>query len=378
MNENNNMRISAPKKALLRLIARAASTAESKSTMQALTCLHLVAKDGTLTATATDLYVGIRGGIPATIDRGGSICLVAKDLVDRIKNLPDGDVSIELGSKDAHAATLKTAGSVRKFTLRGLSGDDFPPVPGVPDGANAMTVPAATLRRRIDATVFAVSHDETRAHLNGMLFEFGAHGIRTVATDGHRLAVDCEAVAGLPEVSALLPLKSVKELRGLLDEPGEGDVSLVSVGETFFATWGGMTLSIKTVSAQFPPYKQVIPQDTSGTAKVPRGALRDAVRAVQVASAKNGGIKVHFEKPGTVRVTSENADSGEGFDEVPGDVTESVTIGINGPYIMDATGVLTSEEVEISFSGELAPIIIRPCGLTSGSESLCVVMPMLI
>lgn len=372
------MRISAPKKAILRLIARAASTAESKSTMQALTCLHLVAKDGTLTATATDLYVGIRGSIPAAIERGGSICLVAKDLVDRIKALPDGDVSIELGSKDARAATLKTAGSVRKFTLRGLSGDDFPPVPSVPEGAKAMTVPAATLRRCIDAVAFAVSDDETRAHLNGMLFELGKHGVRTVATDGHRLALNVEPVDGLPDVTALLPLKSIKELRGLLDEPGEGDVGLVSAGETFFATWGGMTLSIKTVAAQFPPYAQVIPKNTH-SAKVPRGAFRDAVRAVQISSGRNGGVKVGFEAPGTVRVTATDAEgAGEGFDEVPGEVPAAATLGINPKYIMDSTGVVSSEDVDIAYASDLDPIVIRPCGLTSGSESLCVIMPMLI
>jgi DNA polymerase III subunit beta len=345
--------------------------------MHALTCIHLVAKDGTLTATATDLYVGIRGSIPAATERGGSICLTAKDLVDRLKMLPDGDVSIDLGSADSRAATLKTAGSVRKFTLRGLSGDDFPPVPGVPDGAKAMTVPAATLRRCIDATVFAVSGDETRAHLDSMLFEFGEHGVRTVATDGHRLALDCEAAVGLPPVTTLLPLKSVKELRGLLDEPGEGDVSLVHGSGTFFATWGGMTLSIKAVDAQFPPYNQVIPKGHTGTAKVPRAALRDAVRAVQI-SAQNGGVKVHFEKPGTVRITSESPTSGEGFDEVPGDVTASATIRVNGAYVMEATGALSSEEVEISFFGELDPLVIRPCGLAAGGDALSVIMPMLM
>ncbi len=371
------MRISAPKKTLVRLIARAQSTAEAKSTMHALTCLHLVAKDGVLTATATDLYVGIRGGIPATVDRGGSVCLVAKDLLDRVKALPDGDVSIELGSKDAHAATLKTAGSVRKFTLRGLSGDDFPPVPGVPEGAKAMTVPAATLRRCIDAVVFAVLDDEGRAHLNGMLFEFGAHGVRTVATDGHRLALNSEAAEGLPEVEALLPLKSVKELRGLLDEPGEGDVALVAANGTVFATWGGMTLSIKTVEAQFPPYRQVIP-DNKHVARVPRSAFREAVRAVQISTGKNGGVKVSFEAPGTVRVTATDADNGEGFDEVPGEVPAAATLGINPKYIMDSTGVVSSEDVDIAYASDLDPIVIRPCGLTSGSESLCVVMPMLI
>jgi DNA polymerase III subunit beta len=372
------MRISAPKKPLLRLIARVASTAEAKSTMHALTCIHLVAKDGVLAATATDLYVGIRGSIPAAIERSGSICLSAKDLVERLKVMPDGDVSIDLGTKDAHAATLKTAGSVRKFTLRGLSGDDFPPVPGIPEGAKPMMVPAATLRRCIDAVAFAVSDDETRAHLNGMLFELGKHGVRTVATDGHRLALNVEPVDGLPDVTALLPLKSIKELRGLLDEPGEGDVGLVSVGETFFATWGGMTLSIKTVAAQFPPYAQVIPQNTH-SAKVPRGAFRDAVRAVQISSGRNGGVKVGFEAPGTVRVTATDAEgAGEGFDEVPGEVPAAATLGINPKYLMEATGALSSEEITISYTGELDPAVIRPCDLANSSESLCVIMPMLI
>ena len=376
------MRITAPKKTLVRLIARVASTAEAKSTMHTLTCVHLVAKDSTLHATATDLYIGIKGGLPATVERGGSLCLVARDLLDRLKVLPDGDVSIEVGTKDSLAATLKTAGSVRKFTLRGIPGDDFPPVPGIPDGATPIHVPAATLKSCIDKTLFAVSHDETRAHLNGMLFELGEHGVRTVATDGHRLALAAEPVpGGLPVVSALLPLKSVKELRGLLDEPSEGDVALTVAGETAFVTFAGMTLSIKTVNAQFPPYNQVIPKGGDGSAKLPRGAFRAAVQAVQLVSkGKNGGVKLTFEAPGTARVTSTDTDSGEGFDEVPGDIVSKkpTTIGLNAQYVLEATGAMQAEEVTVTFTGELDPIVIRPSDLVTGVDSLCVVMPMLV
>jgi DNA polymerase-3 subunit beta len=203
--------------------------------------------------------------------------------------------------------------------------------------------------------------------------------VRTVSTDGHRLALSAEPSDGLPDVTALLPLKSVKEFRGLLDEPSEADAGIVTAGETLFVTHAGMTLSIKTVAAQFPPYNQVIPQKAAGTAKVPRAAFRAAVQAVHLVSkSANGGVKVTFEAPGTVRVTSTNSDSGEGFDEVPGDVTAPAVLGLNAQYILDATAAMQAEEIEISFCGELDPIVIRPADLTKGSESLYVIMPMLL
>jgi DNA polymerase-3 subunit beta len=140
------------------------------------------------------------------------------------------------------------------------------------------------------------------------------------------------------------------------------------VGSTFF--------SVKLVDAQFPPYNQVIPQKTDKLVRAPRTSLADALRAVSVAaSERTGGVKFSFEA-GTLRISSESPESGDGMDEVPVEYTgPTVNIGFNAKYFLDILAALTEDEVTLSLNGELDPVLLRP---DSDRQFQAVVMPMRI
>jgi DNA polymerase-3 subunit beta len=133
---------------------------------------------------------------------------------------------------------------------------------------------------------------------------------------------------------------------------------------------------VKLVDAQFPPYAQVIPQSSDKKVRVPRAAFADALRAVSIAaSERTGGVKLALLK-GTMRITSESPESGDGFDEIPIDYDgPAITIGFNAKYFLDVLGSLDDEEIILSMSGELDPAVVRP---SSDRMFLAVVMPMRI
>src|SRR6188768_1865996 len=122
------MELTLSKKDLLRIVARMQGVAERKSTMPVLSNV-LLAVDGpnALRLAATDLYLAISGRIPAEVSKGGSVAVPAKDLFERVNNMPDGPIHI--ASQDNSTTTLKASGSARRYTLRGMPGDDFPPLP---------------------------------------------------------------------------------------------------------------------------------------------------------------------------------------------------------------------------------------------------------
>ena len=134
--------------------------------------------------------------------------------------------------------------------------------------------------------------------------------------------------------------------------------------------------SVKLVDAQFPPYAQVIPQNSERKVRVPRAPLAEALRAVSIAaSERTGGVKLTLAK-GTMRISSESPESGDGFDEVPTDYSgPELTIGFNAKYFLDVLGALEEEEVVLGLSGELDPAVLRPA---SDRQFLAVVMPMRI
>jgi DNA polymerase-3 subunit beta len=380
------MELTVSKKDLLKLVTRMQGVAERKSTMPVLSNV-LLSVDGpsALRIAATDLYLALIGRVTVDVSKGGSVAVPAKDLAERIRMMPEG--SLHIAAQDNASTVIKAVGSARRYTLRGMPGDDFPPLPAPAEGSPSLALDVDVLQELVAKTHFSISSDETRAHLNSALFEWDGDVVRMVTTDGHRLSKMEVKVSGRQaSATMLIPFKAIQELRRLCDdmasEPRDGkdapkpQIQITQSGSSAFFQGGGMTFAVRLVDAQFPPYSQVIPQQSEKLVKVPRAALADSLRAVSIAaSERTGGVKLALAK-GTMRISTESPESGEGFDEVPIDYAgAAMTIGFNARYFLDILGALDEEEVQLGFGGELDPAVVRPVG---PRQFLAVVMPMRI
>lgn len=388
------MELTVAKKDLLRSVARMQGVAERKSTMPVLANVLLAVEETRgLRLAATDLYLSLVGRIPAEITKPGSVAVSAKDLFERVKMMPDGPIVI--ATQDNATTTLKAAGSARRYTLRGMPGEDFPPLPQPAEGAPTLALDVDVLAEVIQKTYFSISTDETRAHLNSALFEWDGETVRMVTTDGHRLSkVEATVRGRQASETMLIPLKAIQELRRLCDEM-LGEIAFVGVdgekkkpelqitrsGSSAFFQGAGTTFSVKLVDAQFPPYSQVIPQASDKIIRAPRLAFAEALKAVSVAaSERTGGVKLSLAN-GSMRITSESPESGDGFDEIPVDYAgPNISIGFNAKYFLDVLAAISDDEISLSLSGELDPAVIRPAGpsVVPGRDFLAVVMPMRI
>jgi DNA polymerase-3 subunit beta len=376
------MELTVPKRDLLKLVARMLGVAERKSTMPVLSNV-LLAIDGpsTLRVAATDLYLALVGRVTVDVSKGGSVAVPVKDLLERVRMMPDGP--IHLSSQDNSSTTIKAAGSARRYTLRGMPGDDFPPLPSPSEGSPSLALDATVLQELVDKTHFSISADETRAHLNSALFEWDGDVVRMVTTDGHRLSkMDVKVSGRQASATMLIPLKAIQELRRLCEDlVAEGkdtkpQLQITQSGSSAFFQAGSMVFGVRLVDAQFPPYSQVIPQKSDKVVRVPRAPFADALRAVSVAaSERTGGVKLGL-SAGTMRISTESPDTGEGFDEVPIEYSgPPMTVGFNAKYFLDVLGALDEDEIDLGFGGELDPAVVKPVG---GRQFLAVVMPMRI
>ncbi len=347
--------------------------------MHATTMALLEAKGSMLRVAATDLYLSVSSTASAEVGRPGSFAADAKALLDRIKMMPEGPVAV---SADDKGLAIKAKGSARRYTLRGMPGDDYPPLPSPDPNAPAFTLPAGLLASLIAHTGYAISTDETRAHLNSALLDLEGGIARMVATDGHRLAKVERAIEGAAAAEMLIPLKAITELRRLDDElfssGGEKPtLTLTRSGASLFVTAGETTFGVKLTDAQFPPWRQVIPDGTATTVRLSRAAMADAIKAVALADSAKGAVRLTLGN-GVMRITSESPDGGDGVDELPFEVVDGpgkALIGVNAKYILDVLGALSSEEVLLGVSGQLDPLTLAPVG----SEGfVAVVMPMRI
>ncbi len=378
------MNIVVSKKELLRVLARCQGVADKKSTMPVLGNVLLESGKDSLRLSATDLVLAVSGQISAEVKKPGSIAVGAKDLFERVKMMPEGQVVLEA---DANSSlVIRATTSARRYTIFGLPGEEFPVLPQAEKG-DWVDLEAPVLSRLIASTYFSISSDETRLHLSSALFEMEDNRVRMVTTDGHRLSkMEIRARDVKGQASMLIPLKGILELRRLCDEAvadGSSDqaphVRLMKFGPNVHCELGSFRFSVKLVDAQFPPYQQVIPAQSASAFRAPRGALADALKAVSIAASdRTGGVKLTLSS-GKLRVESESPEAGEGFDEVAIDYDgEGLTMGLNARYFLDVLSAITDDEVIIGMSGELDPAVIRPGGEAGDRDYLAVVMPMRI
>ena len=260
------------KNEFLRGLYLAPGIADRKSTLPILAnvLLRTEGKDRLLCG-ATDLTVTHAGQLSAKVEKEGGLTVAARQLYEIVKGLPDDEVRVR--RTEQNWAEIRS-GKV-EFKVVGMADRDYPKLPSVQE-AETFKVESATLREMIAKTIFSVSPDETRQHLSGVLFESDGTTARMVSTDGHRLSKVGRATAGRAQAGegVLIPRKGVLELRRAI-ETREAPCAIGVYQGNFVLKADDVSLSVKLIDGQFPPYDQVIPKDNDRAVVVSRrGAPR--------------------------------------------------------------------------------------------------------
>ena len=349
----------------------AQSIADRKSTMPMLANVLLRAVGTkTLLVAATDLNVSVSAELDSENKTEGGLTVNAKALHDIVSNMP-GD---ELRLRRAENNWAEIMGGKVDYRLVGTSDRDFPKIPDT-GGVDFTDIDATALREMIDRVLFSVSNDETRFHLNGVLFESDGSTARMVSTDGHRLSKVERKLAGAPTLTSgiIIPKKGVVELKKVLDTADKSSLAVKS--PYIFVRGDRIILAVKLIDSQFPPYEQVIPKDHSKEVVLDRQLLLSALKRAQLMSSETRGVKFSVGASKLV-ISSDNPDIGEVREELDADYSgEEVSIGFNPRYVIELITQMSTDQVTLELNGELDPGLLRPL---AGDDYLGVVMPMRI
>ncbi|PHS24265.1 MAG: DNA polymerase III subunit beta [Robiginitomaculum sp.] len=360
---------------LLKALNHVQSVVERRNTIPILSNVLVSAKGDQLSFTATDLDIQIVEGVSAQISEDGTVTAPAHTFYEIVRKLPDG-AEVEL-IKTADDPRLMINAGRSRFSLPSLPEDEFPVLSA--DGLNhSFTLHASDLVKLIDKTRFAVSTEETRYYLNGIHMHAtegdDAH-LRTVATDGHRLAL---AEIALPDGAAgmsgiIIPRKTVSEVRRLLD--GVDDEIAVSVSEAKIRfTIGAATLTSKLIDGSFPEYERVIPRENAHMLKIERGVFAAAVdRVATISAEKSRSVKMTLEAD-TLTLTVNNPEAGLAVEELSVDYdAEPMEIGFNARYLLDILGQIETDDAVLRFADSASPSLVEDDGETG---ALYVLMPL--
>jgi DNA polymerase-3 subunit beta len=356
--------------AFLRGLQMVQNIVEPRQTLPILANVLLEAEDETVRVTATDLEVGARVAVPARVAARGAVTVSARKLAEIVKELPAAAVQLRVGENAS--VVLRCGGAT--YRLVGLAPDDFPPVvPAAPE--SWVSLEGKTLREMLTQTSFAVSHDETRYALNGVLFVLQGKDVKLVATDGHRLAVAVRSLGlGVGSATGIVPRKAVAEIQRVLGA-GE-DVQIALTQNQFVLQMPNFVLTARLIEGQFPNYEAVIPRQHPGRLVLGRAALTGALRRVSVmAEERNKPVKFSL-APAVLRLTASSQELGDAEDVLEVDYAgEELTIGFNSRYVLDALGAVERDQVVLEFKDALSPGVIKSL---EDEGYCCVIMPMRI
>ncbi|AIN15403.1 DNA polymerase III subunit beta [Yersinia pseudotuberculosis] len=355
---------------LLKPLQQVSSPLGGRPTLPILGNLLLQVTEGSLRLTGTDLEMEMVACVALSQSHEpGATTVPARKFFDIWRGLPEGaEITVAL---DGDRLLVRSGRS--RFSLSTLPAIDFP---NLDDWQSEVefTLPQATLKRLIESTQFSMAHQDVRYYLNGMLFETEGEELRTVATDGHRLAV-CSMPIGqtLPSHSVIVPRKGVMELVRLLDG-GDTPLRLQIGSNNIRAHVGDFIFTSKLVDGRFPDYRRVLPKNPDKMLEAGCDLLKQAFsRAAILSNEKFRGVRLYVSH-NQLKITANNPEQEEAEEilDVSYEGTE-MEIGFNVSYVLDVLNVLKCEDVRLLLTDSVSSVQIED---SASQAAAYVVMPM--
>ncbi|MCF7968601.1 MAG: DNA polymerase III subunit beta [Methylococcaceae bacterium] len=342
------MKLSIARETLLTPLSQVTGVIEKRQTLPILSNVLLQLSGGQLEMTGTDLEVQLLGRVQVDSNEEGAITVPARKLLDIFRLLPErSDVTLE------HVDDRLSIRSGRsRFNLTTLPVENYP---AFDSGSTDLEInlPSDSLRSALDKTIFAMAQQDVRSYLNGLLIDLEGHILRTVASDGHRLAVFQESLPSpfTTNRQIIVPRKGIQELSRLL---GDADDSLtIQISpNTIRVNLGQVTFSAKLIEGRYPDYQRVMPGELSHLYQAGKEELKAALsRASLLTSEKQKSVSLEVDETGLMILKAHNSEHEEAEESLMVDAQGgSVSVGFNAGYLLDAINHIDSEQVRLSFT----------------------------
>lgn len=349
------MKIAIEREKFAKALQRVNAIIAARTMLPVLSNVLIEAGEGVITLTSTDLEIRISTAVEGEVVSEGKVTVNARKLLSLVNCFSASKVELE-SDENNHVKIVCGTG---KFKLLGLSALDFPEAIGF-DEVRTIRLSENEFKRMIGSISYAVSSEDSRKALTGILLSVSENTVTAVATDGKRLAVQ----SGSPEEftgaggDCIIPLKSANEVRRLLE--GSGSVE-IRIGEKQCAfSTSSFTLNTKLIEGNYPNYKAVLPASFKKKVEIDSHKLLEKISMVsQILSDSSSFIILDFES-GVLRIHASSSEVGEGGDIVEVEYSdEPLEISFNPEFIADCLKNTSSDKVIFNINDSLTPVLIE-------------------
>lgn len=333
-------------------------------------------KDNLLTISATDLQTSMVTSLQIEAKEEGKVAMPSKILIETLKTLPDQPVAF---SVDTTTLAIEISAGDGKYKLSGENADDFPKIPTV-ENASTVNLDASILSEAINKTIFAVSNDELRPAMSGVLVQLAEQSVTFVATDAHKLVryrrtdVSCDKPTSL-----ILPKKALNLLKSSL--PSDDTVVYIEYNNTnAFFQFGTIHLICRLIDERYPDYEAVIPPVNPNKLTVDRLLFLNTLRRVVIFANKTTH-QVRLKISGSeLNISAEDLDfSNEAHERLSCQFEgQDMEIGFNAKFLVEMLNNLSCSEVVIEMSTPNRAGLLIPAIKEENEDILMLVMPVML
>jgi DNA polymerase III subunit beta len=335
----------------LMIVSRGVST---RTAVQILGGILVRAAGGKVELAATDMELSLRTPLDAKVEGDGAAVVPGRLLADLAKLLPAGEVEIEYREEEN---VLQVRCGPAEYRLNTYSAEDFPRLPDT-GAAETYTVDTDSLLATVSSVGRAVSRDEARPVLTGILVKFGGGKLVMAATDSYRLSYkETPIEGGVPELEAIVPARALDEVRRLATAGGTLELG-VQENQVLFGM-DGVWLTTRRIEGQFPKFDELRPKEFKYEVSIPREELLEVVRRTSVMAHRNSPLRLRFAE-GEVTVWTQTQDIGEARETLPLRFDgEPLEIGFNAEFLRDGIESAGGEEMRLRLIDPLRPGLIQ-------------------
>lgn len=361
------MKLSCLRTDLANAVSNVSRAVAAKSSIPALEGVLIKAHGSSINISGYNLDIGINTTIEATIQQEGEVVISARLFLDIVRRLPEEIVSLET---DDRMVTYITCGSV-DYQIVGMPSDEYPDLP-IFRKTDSVTVNAKILRDMIRQTVYAVSDNNAKPIYTGSLYEIKNNLLRIVAIDGFRMSIRTESVTSDSDTSFVVPGKSQLEVLKLLTEDEE-DVE-INIGQRHITfQMNNYRVISRLLEGTFLDYQATIPATQKTQLVINTRMMIESVERMSLLNSERvpSPVRCRFLE-NEIRLSCASS-VGRANDVINVPVTgESVEIGFNNRYMLEALKNTDTDEVRLILNGPVSPIVIKPL---EGDSFLSIVVP---
>ena len=375
------MHVEVNQEELLDLISKTQNIVEKRTTMPILSHILLEAKNGYLKVYVTDLEISLTNKIKVDVIEEGKVIIDSKKFYQIIKEFQNDTITLVKNNQQLQISYLKIC-----INIMSLKIEEYPTFP-LTQFNNPLYIQSTVLKEMIEKTIYSISHNESRYHLNGVYFEqFKDKSklfYKMVSTDGHRLSVITRLVNKKDNTSnndiksgVIIPHKGLNEMKRLLDRDSE-KVEVYIEGVQLIVKQRDTFLLIRLIEGVFPEYELFIPKKSEKKFQVSKDKLISSLKLASILTSEKSRSVKFFLSQNQLEITSENPDLGDIKEEleVSYDNKNEIIIEFNVQYLLDFLNSFEEETVYIGLNDSEEGGVFRPL---NDKDYMCVIMPMKI